>query len=132
MSEADFKLRPNADSINSLVATSTLEMGIDIGDLNSELNVGIPPLTANYLQRVGRAGRKSGGALIIDFAKSDPHDLYFFEEPKAMMLPQCKGYSPPSFLCILHRFLDSCRSKTAYYSAHDEGYQARFKLPLIS
>ena len=83
--EADFKLRPNADSINSLVATSTLEMGIDIGDLNSELNVGIPPLTANYLQRVGRAGRKSGGALIIDFAKSDPHDLYFFEEPKAMM-----------------------------------------------
>lgn len=83
--ETDFKLRPNTDSINSLVATSTLEMGIDIGDLNSELNVGIPPLTANYLQRVGRAGRKSGGALIIDFAKSDPHDLFFFEDPKAMM-----------------------------------------------
>ena len=83
--EYDFKNRPHADSINSLVATSTLEMGIDIGDLNSELNVGIPPLTSNYLQRVGRAGRKSGGALILDFVKSDPHDLFFFEDPMAMM-----------------------------------------------
>lgn len=83
--EKDFKERPNTNSLNSLVATSTLEMGIDIGDLNSELNVGIPPLPANYLQRVGRAGRKSGGALILDFVKSDPHDLYFFEDPMSMM-----------------------------------------------
>ena len=83
--EKDFKTRPNPDSINSLVATSTLEMGIDIGDLNAELNVSIPPLTSNYLQRVGRAGRKSGAALILDFAKSDPHDLFFFEDPQEMM-----------------------------------------------
>ena len=83
--EKDFKERPNTDSLNSLVATSTLEMGIDIGDLNSELNVGIPPLPSNYLQRVGRAGRKSSGALILDFVKSDPHDLYFFEDPLSMM-----------------------------------------------
>lgn len=83
--EKDFKERPQPDSINSLVATSTLEMGIDIGDLNAELNVSIPPQTSNYLQRVGRAGRKSGAALIVDFAKSDPHDLFFFEDPQEMM-----------------------------------------------
>lgn len=83
--ELDFKTRPDPDSLNSLVATSTLEMGIDIGDLNSELNVSIPPLTSNYLQRVGRAGRKSGSALILDYAKSDPHDLFFFEDPQEMM-----------------------------------------------
>jgi DEAD/DEAH box helicase domain-containing protein len=83
--ELDFKTRPKPDSLNSLVATSTLEMGIDIGDLNSELNVSIPPLTSNYLQRAGRAGRKSGSALILDFAKSDPHDLFFFEDPQEMM-----------------------------------------------
>lgn len=83
--ERDFKLRPDPDSINSLVATSTLEMGIDIGDLNAELNVSIPPQTSNYLQRVGRAGRKSGASLILDFAKTDPHDLFFFEEPLEMM-----------------------------------------------
>lgn len=83
--EKDFKERPQPDSINSLVATSTLEMGIDIGDLNAELNVSIPPQTSNYLQRVGRAGRKSGAALIVDFAKSDPHDLFFYEDPQEMM-----------------------------------------------
>ena len=83
--ETDFKERPEVNSINSLVATSTLEMGIDIGDLNAEINVSLPPLTSNYLQRVGRAGRKSGAALILDFAKSDPHDLFFFEDPHEMM-----------------------------------------------
>ena len=94
--EMDFKERPNTDSLNSLVATSTLEMGIDIGDLNSELNVGIPPLPANYLQRIGRAGRKSGGALILDFVKNDPHDLYFFEDPMSMMAGQIN--TPGCFL----------------------------------
>ena len=83
--ENDFKNRKSDNSINSLVATSTLEMGIDIGDLNAELNVSIPPLTSNYLQRVGRAGRKSGAALILDFAKNEPHDLFFFEDPQEMM-----------------------------------------------
>ena len=83
--ETDFKERPEVNSINSLVATSTLEMGIDIGDLNAEINVSLPPLTSNYLQRVGRAGRKSGAALIVDFAKSEPHDLFFFEDPQEMM-----------------------------------------------
>ena len=83
--EVDFKERPEVNSINSLVATSTLEMGIDIGDLNAEINVSLPPLTSNYLQRVGRAGRKSGAALIVDFAKSEPHDLFFFEDPQEMM-----------------------------------------------
>lgn len=83
--EVDFKERPEVNSINSLVATSTLEMGIDIGDLNAEINVSVPPLTSNYLQRVGRAGRKSGAALILDFAKNEPHDLFFFEDPQEMM-----------------------------------------------
>lgn len=83
--EVDFKERPEVNSINSMVATSTLEMGIDIGDLNAEINVSVPPLTSNYLQRVGRAGRKSGAALILDFAKNEPHDLFFFEDPQEMM-----------------------------------------------
>lgn len=83
--EESFKNNTRLDSYNALVATSTLEMGIDIGDLNEELNVSIPPTVANYLQRVGRVGRKSGAALVLDFARSDPHDLFFFEDPMEMM-----------------------------------------------
>ncbi|MCB0669229.1 MAG: DEAD/DEAH box helicase, partial [Saprospiraceae bacterium] len=83
--ELDFKERPHFNSLNTLVATSTLEMGINIGTLDTAINNSVPPLTANFLQRVGRAGRDSGTALITNFAQSKPHDLFYFEEPLDMM-----------------------------------------------
>jgi len=83
--EIDFKNRPNYQSTNVLVATSTLEMGIDIGDLNTAFNASIPPETSNYLQRVGRAGRASGTSLIVNLAGRDEHDQYYFEDTMAMM-----------------------------------------------
>lgn len=83
--EIDFKKRPNFNSLNTIVSTSTLEMGIDIGTLNSAINNSIPPLTSNYLQRVGRAGRSSGSALITNFAQNKPHDLFYYHEPGDMM-----------------------------------------------
>jgi DEAD/DEAH box helicase domain-containing protein len=88
--EIDFKTRPSYDSTNVLVATSTLEMGIDIGDLNVTFNASMPPETANYLQRVGRAGRSSGTSLILNLAGRDEHDLYYFQEPLNMMDGQVK------------------------------------------
>jgi len=83
--EIDFKERPNFNSLNTIVATSTLEMGIDIGTLNTAINNAVPPLTSNFLQRVGRAGRSSGTAMIATFAQSKAHDLFYFEEPSDMM-----------------------------------------------
>lgn len=83
--ETDFKQRPKFNSLNVLVATSTLEMGIDIGTLNTAINNNIPPLPANYLQRIGRAGRSSGSALVLNFAKTQDHDLYYYDEPSKMM-----------------------------------------------
>lgn len=83
--ENDFKERPFFNSLNTIVATSTLEMGIDIGTLNTAINNAVPPLSANFLQRVGRAGRASGAALINNFASNKAHELYYFEEPLDMM-----------------------------------------------
>jgi DEAD/DEAH box helicase domain-containing protein len=83
--EIDFKERPHFNSLNAIVATSTLEMGIDIGTLNTAINNSIPPLTSNFLQRVGRAGRSSGSALITNFAQNKAHDLYYYEAPNEMM-----------------------------------------------
>lgn len=84
--ENDFKKRPNFNSKNVMVATSTLEMGIDIGDLNTAFNNAIPPMPSNFLQRIGRAGRASGSALIVNFAKSSQsHDLFYFIDPHDMM-----------------------------------------------
>ena len=60
-------------------------MGIDVGSLDSVINTSIPPLTSNFLQRVGRAGRSSGSALITNFSQGKEHDLYYFEDPMEMM-----------------------------------------------
>ncbi|MFM9088747.1 MAG: Zn-binding domain-containing protein, partial [Cyanobium sp.] len=70
---------------NLLSATSTLEMGINIGDLSSLLLCSVPPEPANYLQRIGRAGRRDGQSLVATIVNATPHDLYFYGEPKAML-----------------------------------------------
>jgi|GEM_PF-360571 DEAD/DEAH box helicase domain-containing protein len=121
--EQDFRERPRVDSLNALVATSTLEMGIDIGDLNVTMNTSVPPLPANFLQRVGRAGRKSGSALIINIAKSGSHDLFYYEEPTEMMAG--KVHTPGCFLSaseILKRhffaFVVDCWSALAPTTNH--------------
>lgn len=84
--ERDFKEHPHSNSVNVLTATSTLEMGIDIGDLNVMGNANVPPKPSNFLQRVGRAGRKEGSALVLNYAHSgEPHDMYYFTYPDEMM-----------------------------------------------
>lgn len=70
---------------NLLSATPTLEMGIDIGDLSSVLLCSVPPAQANYLQRIGRAGRRDGNAFSLAVAAGRPHDLYFYAAPQQMM-----------------------------------------------
>jgi DEAD/DEAH box helicase domain-containing protein len=83
--EYDFKNRPDFNSVNLLVATSTLEMGIDVGDLNATFNSTLPPQPSNYLQRIGRAGRASGNALIVNFIGKGQHDQFYYQEPVEMM-----------------------------------------------
>ena len=70
---------------NLLSCTPTLEMGIDIGDLSSVILCSVPPAQANYLQRVGRAGRKDGNSLAVTLANGQPHDLYFYARPEEML-----------------------------------------------
>ncbi|MDW9414207.1 DEAD/DEAH box helicase [Sinorhizobium meliloti] len=54
--EAAFASDPDC----AIVATSTLEMGIDVGDLDRVIQVGAPPSVASFLQRMGRSGRRAG------------------------------------------------------------------------
>lgn len=70
---------------NLLSATPTLEMGIDIGDLSSVVLCSVPPNGANYLQRIGRAGRTDGNAFNATIATANSHDLYFYSDPNEMM-----------------------------------------------
>jgi DEAD/DEAH box helicase domain-containing protein len=70
---------------NLISATSTLEMGIDIGDLSTVFLSSVPPGTANFQQRVGRAGRRDGNALVSVVANGKPHDLFFYADPVRML-----------------------------------------------
>jgi len=92
--ENDFK----KGDINILVATPTLELGIDIGELDTVLMIGVPPLPSNYAQRAGRAGRKKNDkkALIVTFCSpGNAHDNHYFEKPEEMI----NGHiTPPSFV----------------------------------
>jgi len=49
----------------SIVCTSTLEMGIDIGSVVSIAQVGVPPSVASMRQRLGRSGRRDGDPAIL-------------------------------------------------------------------
>ena len=77
---------------NLLSATPTLELGIDIGDLSTVVLCSVPPAPTNYLQRIGRAGRRDGNALTLTVATGQPHDLYFYAEPLDMLASRV---SPP-------------------------------------
>ncbi|MCZ0945645.1 MAG: DEAD/DEAH box helicase [Gammaproteobacteria bacterium] len=70
---------------NLLSATPTLELGVDIGSLSSVILCSVPPAPVNYVQRVGRAGRRDGNALAVTVATGQPHDLYYYGEPMEML-----------------------------------------------
>jgi DEAD/DEAH box helicase domain-containing protein len=88
--EQSFMHGSAAWDVNLLSATPTLEMGIDIGDLSSVLLCSVPPGQANYLQRIGRAGRRDGNALTVTVANAHKHDLYFFSNPLAMLAGEAR------------------------------------------
>lgn len=81
--ETQFK--GNSEVVNTLVCTPTLEMGVDIGGLDTVLLRNVPPLPANYWQRVGRAGRQHRLAVAVTYARPTSHDRAYFADPPRML-----------------------------------------------
>ena len=69
-----------------LYCSPTMELGVDIAELNAVNLRNVPPTPANYAQRSGRAGRSGQPALVFAYCSNfSSHDQYFFRAPEGMV-----------------------------------------------
>lgn len=71
-----------AGTVDGIVSTSALELGVDIGSLDVVVLNGYPGSVAGTWQRFGRAGRRQQAALGVLVASSDPLDQYLVRHPE--------------------------------------------------
>jgi len=69
-------------SLDGVVATPTLELGIDIGSLDAVVMAAPPPSYVKYLQRAGRAGRRGVPGYVFMVLGDDPIDAYYEARPE--------------------------------------------------
>lgn len=92
--ELERLFKGEGEVVNTLVCTPTLEMGVDIGGLDTVLLRNVPPLPANYWQRVGRAGRRHRLAVNLTYARPASHDRAYFADPMKLLAGRV---DPPRF-----------------------------------
>lgn len=67
--------------VNVAISTPTLELGIDIGDVDVAILASIPPSFNRYLQRVGRVGRRGQTGYVVQILGNDPISQYYRNYP---------------------------------------------------
>ncbi len=95
------KLR--SGSIDCVIATSALELGVDIGSLDVCVLNGYPGTIAGTWQRLGRAGRRRRTALGVLIATSQPLDQYIVRNPEFFLgaSPEHARIDPDQLLILL-------------------------------
>ncbi|MEV6602414.1 DEAD/DEAH box helicase [Actinoplanes sp. NPDC051346] len=75
-----------------IVSTSTLELGIDVGDLDRVIQIDTPGSVASFLQRLGRTGRRAGSTRNCLFLATSGDALV---RAAALLLLWCRGWVEP-------------------------------------
>jgi Lhr-like helicase len=74
------------EDVNVMSCSTTFELGVDVGELEAVFMRNMPPSAANYIQRAGRAGRRTEStAFVLTYAQRRSHDLDHYREPWRMV-----------------------------------------------
>jgi DEAD/DEAH box helicase domain-containing protein len=122
--EIERGLRPGGGLLG-VTATSALELGIDIGDLDASVLVGYPGTIASLWQQAGRAGRGVRRALTVLIALDDPLDQYFMRHPRDLFgRPHEHALIDPSNPYILEMHLPCAAHEIPLSRGAEHGQQA--------
>jgi len=120
----EFQREFREDKIHVLSCSTTFELGVDLGNLDTIFLRNVPPEAFNYAQRVGRAGRRSGHpGFAITYCRRGPHDLYHFGEPDRMM----RGKVQPPILALRNEKIITRHMVAVALSSFFRAFRTRFQ-----
>lgn len=103
---AEFKATPHR--LNLLQCSTTMEMGVDIGDIELVLMTTIPPTSANYLQRAGRAGRNGQSrSVAYSICPNTSLGVQAFDNPMSCISSHNNVVLPKPSAIIIQRHINS-------------------------
>lgn len=92
-------------------ATSTLELGIDIGDIDAVVMYGAPASTSSFIQRIGRGNRRSNKCIVYGLCREYHIDgtwlgalndlLLFYTMVDGMQQSELESYTDPTFYSVI-------------------------------
>ena len=105
-----------------VTATSALELGVDVGDLDATVSVGYPGTVASLWQQAGRAGRGRNGSLAVLIGLDNPLDQYFMRHPGQLFgRPHENALIDPGNVYVLEQHLP-CAAYEHPLEPADEGH----------
>ncbi len=120
----EFQRAFKAGQIQVLSSSTTFELGVDLGDLDIIFLRNVPPEAFNYVQRVGRCGRRSDyPGFAVTYCRRSPHDLYYFSEPQRII----RGNIRPPVLSLSNEKIITRHLAAAMLSLFFREYPLRFR-----